>query len=207
MESQGSEVSLHLLDVVLTEKLQIFGINHKNGLVECLILYNVVNLSQNIIFMKVTLLAIGNTQAKYLQEGIELYSKRLGHYIPFEFKMLPDVKTTKALTAEKQKEMEGEMFLSVIQQGDWVTLLDERGKEFTSREFAAYIDKKMITIPKNLFFIIGGPYGFSKAMYNRANEKLSLSKMTFSHEMIRLFFIEQIYRAMTILKGEPYHHD
>ena len=157
--------------------------------------------------MKITLLAIGKTNAKYLQEGIEQYTKRLSHYIPFELKILPDVKTTKALTTDKQKEMEGEMFMSAIQQGDWVTLLDERGKEFTSRDFAAYIDKKMITIPKNLIFIIGGPYGFSKAMYERANEKLSLSKMTFSHEMIRLFFVEQIYRAMTILKGEPYHHD
>lgn len=157
--------------------------------------------------MKITLLAIGKTNAKYLQEGIEQYTKRLSHYIPFELKILPDVKTTKALITDKQKEMEGEMFLSAIQQGDWVTLLDERGKEFTSRDFASYIDKKMITIPKNLIFIIGGPYGFSKAMYDRANEKLSLSKMTFSHEMIRLFFVEQIYRAMTILKGEPYHHD
>ena len=157
--------------------------------------------------MKITLLAIGMTNAKYLQEGIEQYTKRLSHYIPFELKILPDVKTTKVLTTDKQKEMEGEMFMSAIQQGDWVTLLDERGKEFTSRDFASYIDKKMITIPKNLIFIIGGPYGFSKAMYDRANEKLSLSKMTFSHEMIRLFFVEQIYRAMTILKGEPYHHD
>lgn len=157
--------------------------------------------------MKITLLAIGKTNAKYLQEGIDQYTKRLSHYIPFELKILPDVKTTKALTTDKQKEMEGEMFMSTIQQGDWVTLLDERGKEFTSRDFASYIDKKMITIPKNLIFIIGGPYGFSKAMYDRANEKLSLSKMTFSHEMIRLFFVEQIYRAMTILKGEPYHHD
>lgn len=157
--------------------------------------------------MKITLLAIGKTNAKYLQEGIDQYTKRLSHYIPFELKILPDVKTTKTLTSDKQKEMEGEMFMSAIQQGDWVTLLDERGKEFTSRDFASYIDKKMITIPKNLIFIIGGPYGFSKAMYDRANEKLSLSKMTFSHEMIRLFFVEQIYRAMTILKGEPYHHD
>lgn len=157
--------------------------------------------------MKITLLAIGKTNAKYLQEGIEQYTKRLSHYIPFELKILPDVKTTKALTTDKQKEMEGELFMSAIQQGDWITLLDERGKEFTSRDFASYIDKKMVTIPKNLIFIIGGPYGFSKAMYDRANEKLSLSKMTFSHEMIRLFFVEQIYRAMTILKGEPYHHD
>lgn len=157
--------------------------------------------------MKITLLAIGKTNAKYLLEGIEQYTKRLGHYIPFELKILPDVKTTKSLTTDKQKEMEGQMFLSTIGQGDWVTLLDERGKEFTSREFANYIDKKMVTLPKNLIFIIGGPYGFSQEMYDRANEKLSLSKMTFSHEMIRLFFIEQIYRAMTILKGEPYHHD
>jgi len=157
--------------------------------------------------MKITLLAIGKTNAKYLQEGIEQYTKRLGHYIPFELKILPDVKTTKSLTTDKQKEMEGQMFLAAIGQGDWVTLLDERGKEFTSREFANYIDKKMVTLPKNLIFVIGGPYGFSQEMYDRANEKLSLSKMTFSHEMIRLFFIEQIYRAMTILKGEPYHHD
>ena len=157
--------------------------------------------------MKITLLAIGKTNAKYLQEGIEQYAKRLGHYIPFELKILHDVKTTKSLTTDKQKEMEGQMFLAAIGQGDWVTLLDERGKEFTSREFANYIDKKMVTLPKNLIFVIGGPYGFSQEMYDRANEKLSLSKMTFSHEMIRLFFIEQIYRAMTILKGEPYHHD
>ncbi len=157
--------------------------------------------------MKITLLAIGKTNARFLQDGIDQYTKRLSHYIPFELKILPDVKTTKALTNEKQKEMEGQMFMSVIGQGDWVTLLDEKGREFTSREFASYIDKKTITIPKNLIFIIGGPYGFSQEMYNRANEKLSLSKMTFSHEMIRLFFVEQIYRAMTILKGEPYHHD
>lgn len=157
--------------------------------------------------MKITLLAIGKTNAKYLQEGIEQYIKRLSHYIPFEFKILPDVKTTKGLTQEKQKEMEGQMFLNCIQSGDVVVLLDEKGKEMTSREFSVYLDKKMVTVAKNLIFVIGGPYGFSQEIYNRANEKLSLSKMTFSHEMIRMFFIEQIYRAMTILKGEPYHHD
>lgn len=157
--------------------------------------------------MKITLLAIGKTNAKYLQEGIEQYIKRLSHYIPFEFKILPDVKTTKGLSQEKQKEMEGQMFLNCIQSGDVIVLLDEKGKEMTSREFSVYLDKKMVTVAKNLIFVIGGPYGFSQEMYNRANEKLSLSKMTFSHEMIRLFFIEQIYRAMTILKGEPYHHD
>lgn len=157
--------------------------------------------------MKITLLAIGKTNAKYLHEGIEQYIKRLSHYIPFEFKILPDVKTTKGLTQEKQKDMEGQLFLGAIQSGDMVVLLDEHGKEMTSRDFSAYLDKKMVTVPKNLIFVIGGPYGFSKEMYNRANEKVSLSKMTFSHEMIRLFFIEQTYRAMTILKGEPYHHD
>ena len=157
--------------------------------------------------MKIILLAIGKTNAKYLQEGIEQYIKRLSHYIPFEFKILPDVKTTKGLTQKKQKEMEGQMFLGAIQSGDVVVLLDEKGKEMTSREFSTYLDKKMVNVAKNLIFVIGGPYGFSQEMYNRANEKLSLSKMTFSHEMIRLFFIEQIYRAMTILKGEPYHHD
>lgn len=157
--------------------------------------------------MKIVLLAIGKTNAKYLQEGIEQYIKRLGHYIPFEFKILPDVKTTKGLSQKKQKEMEGQMFLNSIQAGDVVVLLDEHGKEMTSRDFSTYIDKKMVTVAKNLIFVIGGPYGFSQDMYSRANEKLSLSKMTFSHEMIRLFFIEQMYRAMTILKGEPYHHD
>ncbi len=157
--------------------------------------------------MKITLLAIGKTGTKYLQEGIDLYTKRIGHYVPFELKILPDVKTTKSLTADRQKSMEGDMFLSAIQPGDVVVLLDEHGKEMTSREFSGYLDKKMVTVAKNLIFIIGGPYGFSKEMYDRANEKLSLSKMTFSHEMIRLFFTEQIYRAMTILKGEPYHHD
>lgn len=157
--------------------------------------------------MKIILLAIGKTNAKYLQEGIEQYIKRLSHYVPFEFKILPDVKSSKGLTQEKQKELEGQMMLNSIQPGDVVVLLDERGKEMTSRDFATYIDKKMVSVSKNLIFVIGGPYGFSAEMYERANEKLSLSKMTFSHEMIRLFFIEQVYRAMTILRGEPYHHD
>ena len=157
--------------------------------------------------MKISLLAIGKTSSKHLQDGIEQYIKRLGYYIPFEFKILPDVKATKSLTEERQKEMEGDIFLNQIQAGDFVVLLDERGKEMTSREFATYIDRKMVSIPKQLIFIIGGPYGFSKAVYERANDKLSLSKMTFSHEMVRLFFVEQLYRSMTILRGEPYHHD
>lgn len=157
--------------------------------------------------MKITIITIGKTGAKYLQDGIEIYTKRISYYVPFEFKVLPDIKTTKSLTIDKQKELEGKQYLSFIQPGDVVVLLDEKGKEMTSREFSVYLDKKMVTVAKNLIFVIGGPYGFSQEMYNRANEKLSLSKMTFSHEMIRLFFVEQIYRAMTILKGEPYHHD
>ncbi|MBE6318544.1 MAG: 23S rRNA (pseudouridine(1915)-N(3))-methyltransferase RlmH [Bacteroidales bacterium] len=157
--------------------------------------------------MKIILLAIGKTGEKYIKEGIGQYIKRLSHYVPFEFKILPDVKTTKGISRDRQKNIEGVMFQSVIQPGDVVVLLDERGKEYTSREFANYLDRKMVTVAKNIVFIIGGPYGFSQEMYDRANEKLSLSKMTFSHEMIRLFFVEQIYRAMTILRGEPYHHD
>ncbi len=157
--------------------------------------------------MKLELLVIGKTNAKYLQEGINNFTKRINHYIPFEIKYLPDVKLTKNLTEDKQKELEGLTFLSNVQASDILVLLDEKGREFTSRQFSAYLEKKMITISKKLIFIIGGPYGFSHAIYERANEKISLSKMTFSHEMVRLFFTEQIYRAMTILRGEPYHHD
>lgn len=157
--------------------------------------------------MKIELLVIGKTSSKYMQEGIDLYCKRLRHYVPFEIRYLPDIKATKALTQERQKELEGDLFLSMMQPGDYLVLLDERGKEFTSREYASYIDKKMSTVSKRMLFLIGGPYGFSDKVYARADDKLSFSKMTFSHEMIRLFFAEQLYRAMTILKGEPYHHD
>lgn len=157
--------------------------------------------------MKITLLVIGKTGASYLREGIAAYEKRLSHYVPFELKVLPDVKAVKNMTFQQQKEAEGAVFLAQIAPGDCVVLLDERGKEMTSRDFSTYLDRKMITVSKNLVFIIGGPYGFSEEVYRRANEKLSLSKMTFSHEMIRMFFVEQIYRAMTILRGEPYHHD
>ncbi len=157
--------------------------------------------------MKIELMVIGRTAARYLQEGIDGYVKRLSHYVPFELKCLPDIKTVKSLTEERQKELEGEVFLSQLAPGDFLVLLDERGKELTSRDFAAYIDRKMLTVPKRMIFVIGGPYGFSKEVYSRADDKLSLSKMTFSHEMVRLFFTEQLYRAMTILRGEPYHHD
>ncbi len=157
--------------------------------------------------MKIVLLVVGKTATDYLTEGIERYIKRISHYVPFELKVLPDVKLPKNADSTKQKQIEGESFLKEFSPNDHVVLLDERGREYTSREFSSYIDKKMVTLPGKLFFVVGGPYGFSSEMYSRANDKISLSKMTFSHEMVRLFFVEQIYRAMTILRGEPYHHD
>ena len=157
--------------------------------------------------MKITLMVVGKTGSANLRAGIEEYRRRINRYIPFEILELPDVKTSRKLTEEKQKESEGEMMLSRIQPGDTVVLLDERGREMTSREFSAYLEKKTLTVPRQLWFVVGGPYGFSPAVYARANEKLSLSKMTFPHEMVRLFFTEQLYRAMTIQRNEPYHHD
>lgn len=157
--------------------------------------------------MKVQLIAIGKMNDAPLVQAVEKYVKRLVHYLPFQFITIPDVKTTRAMTEQRQKEAEGVAILGAIDSRDVVVLLDERGKEMTSREFASFIDKKTLSLPGNLVFIIGGPYGFSKEVYDRANDKISLSKMTFSHEMVRLFFVEQLYRAMTILRGEPYHHD
>lgn len=158
--------------------------------------------------MKISLYIIGKTTASYLREGIDIYCKRLGHYIPFEIRQFPDAKVSKGTSAAMQKLKEGEMFLEQIRPADYVVLLDEHGKEMTSREFASYVDKRMASAGAgNIIFVIGGPYGFSDAMYERANSKVSFSQMTFSHEMIRLLFVEQLYRAMTILRGEPYHHD
>lgn len=132
--------------------------------------------------------------------------KRLTHYVPYEIRTISDIKTSKALTAERQKEMEGGFILQQIQPGDRVVLLDEHGREMTSREFAGYLEKAMSTVGKRLLFVVEGHMA-SQKVYDRADGKLSLSQMTFSHEMIRLFFTEQVYRAMTILRGEPYHHD
>lgn len=157
--------------------------------------------------MKIEVIAIGRTQSKYLVEGIENYVDRIGHYVPFSLTVLPDLKSTKSLSEDQQKQREGQMMLDFFQTSDAVILLDERGKELTSREFATFIDRKMVSGLKRLVFVIGGPYGFSQEVYQRADGKISLSRMTFSHEMVRLFFVEQVYRAMTILRGEPYHHD
>lgn len=156
--------------------------------------------------MKIGLIVIGKTDTQYLVEAINEYKSRLVHYIPFEMEIIPDIKNTRNLSEAQQKEKEGEAILKAVQPGDHLVLLDERGQEFTSLQFAAYLEKKMRTLPRRLLFVIGGPYGFSEAVYKAAPEKISLSKMTFSHQMIRLIFIEQIYRGMTILHNEPYHH-
>lgn len=157
--------------------------------------------------MKITLLAIGKTDDSYVLEGIDKYLKRLKHYIKFDIQIIPDLKKTKSLSQDEQKSKEAELFLKNININDVVIVLDERGTELSSTHFADFINKKMIGSVQNLVFLIGGPYGFDAAIYQRSNYKLSLSKMTFSHQMIRLFFVEQVYRAFTILKGEPYHHE
>ncbi|NOY95924.1 MAG: 23S rRNA (pseudouridine(1915)-N(3))-methyltransferase RlmH [Chlorobi bacterium] len=157
--------------------------------------------------MKVILLVIGKTDATYLQEGIVEYQKRLKHYIPFELKVIPGIKRKKNLTEYMQKKREGELILHQLNNTAEVILLDEKGKSLSSKDFSSYIEKKMVSGIKELVFIIGGPYGFAKEVYDKAQQKISLSKMTFSHQMARLVFMEQLYRSFTILKGEPYHHD
>jgi len=157
--------------------------------------------------MKILLVVIGKTDEKYLQSGIEIFTKRLKHYIPFELKIIPDLKKTKNLSPDQQKNMEGELLLQVFQPGDQIALLDEKGMEFTSVKFSNFIEKKMVSGIKRLIFVIGGPYGFSDKVYQQAHSKIALSQMTFSHQMVRLIFVEQVYRAMTILRNEPYHHE
>lgn len=157
--------------------------------------------------MKISLLVIGKTDARYFVDAIGEYEKRLVHYIPFEMEVIPDIKNSKNMSELQQKEKEGELILKNLQPGDYLVLLDDKGKEYTSVKFAEYIEKKTHAVPKRLVFAVGGPYGFSQAVYDKANEKLTLSRMTFSHQMVRLIFVEQIYRAMTILNNEPYHHE
>lgn len=156
--------------------------------------------------MKITLLAIGKTDNAQLQNLMQDYIKRLGFYISFEMIVIPDIKQAKNLSEANQKQFEGEEILKRTTTADVLILLDEKGKTYTSEGFAEFLQKKMNSGLKNLVFAIGGPYGFSEAIYNRANGKISLSAMTFSHQMVRLFFIEQLYRGFTILRNEPYHH-
>lgn len=157
--------------------------------------------------MKVLLLVIGKTDAAYIRAGIEEYEKRLTRYVPYEMKILPDVKKAKNMSEALQKEKEGEMLLGEFLGTDFVVLLDENGKQYTSVGFSEFLAQKMLNATKRLVFVVGGPYGFSENVYKRANDKISLSKMTFSHQMVRMIFAEQLYRAMTIMRGEPYHHE
>ncbi|MDO8968010.1 23S rRNA (pseudouridine(1915)-N(3))-methyltransferase RlmH [Algoriphagus sp.] len=157
--------------------------------------------------MQIKLIAIGKTDHPAIQKLIEEYSTRLGFYIRFEMEVIPDLKNTKSLSEQIQKEKEGDLILKKIQSADELILLDERGKTFSSIEFSEFLQKKMNSGLKQLVLVIGGPYGFSDAVYSRGNGKISLSKMTFSHQMIRPFLIEQLYRAFTILRNEPYHHE
>ena len=156
--------------------------------------------------MKVTLLVVGKTTDSHMEALIQEYQKRLTHYLPFALQVIPELKNTKALTPEQQKQAEGDLILKVVTANADLILLDEHGQEFRSLEFADYLQKRMSS-GRDVVFVVGGPYGFADTVYQRANGKISLSKMTFSHQMVRLFFVEQSYRAMTILRGEPYHHE
>jgi len=156
--------------------------------------------------MNIKLIAIGKTDHKNLQALIEEYQKRLSFYIKFELEIIPDIKNVKNLSEEQQKEKEGELILAKLSPTDFLILLDENGKSYTSIGFANELQKKMNAGIKTLVYVIGGPYGFSETVYQKAQQKISLSEMTFSHQMVRLFFIEQVYRGFTILKNEPYHH-
>ncbi len=156
--------------------------------------------------MKFTLLLVGKTTDKYLQEGISIYEKRLIHYTRFSIIEIPELKNTKNLSESQQKEKEAELILSKLSNTDLVILLDELGKEYSSIDFSKQLNTWMNQSVQSIVFIVGGPYGFEEKIKERANGKISLSAMTFSHQMVRLFFVEQLYRAFSILKGEPYHH-
>ena len=156
--------------------------------------------------MTIKLIAIGKTDSVSLQDLIKVYENRLKHYVRFELDIIPDIKNVKNLSETQQKEKEGELILKKLNPTDVLILLDESGKQFSSVEFSAYLQKKMNAGIKQLVLVIGGPYGFSDDIYTKAQAKISLSKMTFSHQMVRLFIVEQLYRAFTILKNEPYHH-
>ncbi len=156
--------------------------------------------------MNIKLLLVGKTESDFINEGYRRYNQRLSNYIKFNTIIIPANKKTKLLSVELQKQKEGELILKNITNSDFVILLDEKGKEFASVDFAKYLQGKMNSGIKNIIFIIGGPYGFSDEVYKKANEKIALSKLTFTHEMVRLFFVEQLYRAFSILRNEPYHH-
>ncbi len=157
--------------------------------------------------MKITLLTVGKTDDSRIAELIDMYVDRLGHYVNFDLEVIPDLKKTKNLSEQQQKTKEAALILNRIDKSDFVTLLDERGKQYTSVQLAQLINKRSVSGLKRLVFVIGGPYGFAPEVYAAAQSKLSLSSMTFSHQMVRLFAVEQLYRAFTFLRNEPYHHE
>ena len=157
--------------------------------------------------MRMKLLTVGKTDIRWVREGLENYVSRIGHYVPFELKEIPELKGTSALSREQVKNREGELILKQIGSSDEVVLLDERGREMRSLELADWLGERLSHSGRDLVFVIGGAYGFSEAVYARSDGKLSLSKMTFSHQLVRTIFAEQLYRAFTILRGEPYHHE
>ena len=157
--------------------------------------------------MKTTLIVVGKTTEQYFVSAIDEYVKRIRRYAGLDIEVIPELKNTKNLTEDEQKSKEGELILKSVTPSDVLVLLDDKGREFRSVEFADYMKQKMNTVSRRLVFVIGGPYGFSDEVYRRANEKLSLSRMTFSHQMVRLIFVEQLYRAYSILAGSPYHHE
>lgn len=157
--------------------------------------------------MKIEFWMQGQTAFKYIKEGIDIYDKRIKHFVPFEMQVLPDIKNAKSLSEEQLKTKEGESQLKKIDNNDFLILLDERGKQYNSKQFSDYLENLMQHSHKRLIFLIGGAYGFSDAVYQRANTQWSLSKLTFSHQMVRLFVVEQIYRAISIQRGLPYHHE
>lgn len=157
--------------------------------------------------MNITLLTVGKTDRNWIWDGLQTYCARLKHYMPFSVVEIPDLKNISALSKDQIKEKEGQLILKNLKDADEVILLDEKGKEYTSKEWALMLEKKISSGGRNIVFVIGGPYGFSSQVYSRANGMISLSRMTFSHQMVRAIFTEQLYRAFTIMKGEPYHHE
>lgn len=157
--------------------------------------------------MRIELILVGKTVNRHFVELMDDYAGRVKHYVGFDITVIPELKNTKNLSCEQQKQMEGELIMRQLKAGDHVVLLDEHGREQRSVDFSKWVEQKMQTVSKRMVFIIGGPYGFSADVYAKSNEKISLSKMTFSHQMVRLIFLEQLYRAMTIMRGEPYHHE
>lgn len=157
--------------------------------------------------MRITLLTVGKTDVKWVREGLDLYSSRLVHYVPFEVVEIPELKNVSALSKDQIKKKEGELIMKLLRPSDEVILLDEHGRQYTSIEFSRFLEDKMARGSRDVVFVIGGAYGFSEEVYARSNSKISLSKMTFSHQMVRTIFVEQLYRAFTIMKNEPYHHE